>query len=184
MRFYFIPLAALVLITVCFGCRTSPHTLLDYVQQPAHGLSQEQHIQLNDFSIQYIPADLQILADKGPDVSAATLKQDRSKYDGYAYFRLTVQNEDFEPAGDTLSYLNFNMMNDLTLVLDKGDTIPCIFYQKIVNGNKHRHEFMVVFEEPAVKDQDFRFVYTDKVFGRQPVVFRFKAKDLKNIPQL
>lgn len=177
-----IPLAALVLLLACFGCRNSPQSLMAYVQQPANGITQELHMQANDFRIQYVPADLQVLADKG-----AVSKEERSKYDGYAYFRLSVQNEGFEPQGDTLSYLNFNMGNDLMLVMDKGDTIPCIFYQKIANGNKHRHDFMVVFEEPAphtLDEHDFRFVYADKVFGTNPVSFRFKGKDLKNIPQL
>ncbi|TWI86252.1 hypothetical protein LX66_3504 [Chitinophaga japonensis] len=188
MRSCFIRPAMLVLLILCFGCGHSPEQLVAYVENPSHGLVQEMHLPQYDIRIQYLPPDLQVLAAHGRVPSAAVLKEDRSKYEGFAYFRFVLQGNDFEPKADTLAYLDFNMMNDFMLVTGKGDTIPCVIYQRIASGSKHRTEFMVVFEGavtgPGITAQDFRFVYADKILGIPPVVFRFRARDLKKIPHL
>lgn len=172
-------------IVMCLGCRhTAPSVLVEYVNAPEHGITQRTTMRNNDISLQYIPTDLQVLSVNGATLSGAALKAERQRYDSFMYFRFSIENEVHTPAPDTLSYLSFSMQDDLILVADKGDTIPCIFYQKIAAGNSHKHEFIVVFDKQLQAQQDFRFVYNDKAFGLPAVSFSFRGKDLERIPQL
>jgi hypothetical protein len=170
---------------MCSGCRhTAPGAILEYVNAPEHGITQAADLRENHVSLQYIPTDLQVISANGTNLSAAAFKAERARYDSFMYFRFTIQNEEHIPAADTLSYLTFNMQDDLMLIADKGDTIPCIFYQKIAVGSSHKHEFIVVFDKQLQAQQDFRFVYQDKAFGLPAVSFSFRGKDLESIPQL
>jgi hypothetical protein len=175
----------LACIVMSLGCgHTAPVTLLEYVNAPEHGVTQEADLRDNHISLQYIPTDLQVLSVNGKDLSSAALKAERARYDSFMYFRFTIQNDVYIPAPDTLSYLTFNMQNDLMLIAGKSDTIPCVFYQKIAAGSSHKHEFIVVFDRHLQPQQDFRFVYADKAFGLPAVSFSFRGKDLESIPQL
>lgn len=181
----YLPVLLACVVAFCSCHRnTAAKDLITYVNDPGNGITQEQDIRDNHLQLQYIPSTLQVLSVNGTELSATALQQEKQKYDSFMYFRFSILNSVYKPAGDTLNYLNFNMQDDLMLVTDNKDTVPCVFYQKIAGANKFNNEFIVVFEKPLQEMSDFHFVYTDKVFGLATRSFPFRRADLDHIPQL
>lgn len=184
---YCTSLPVLLACVMAFGsCRrnTAPKDLLTYINHPGNGITQEQDIRDNHIQLQYIPSVLQVLSVNGNNLSAIAFEQEKAKYDSFMYFRFSILNNVYKPVGDTLNYLNFSLQNDLMLVTDNNDTVPCVFYQKIAGANRYNNEFIVVFEKSVQEMPDFHFVYTDKVFGLATRSFSFRRADLDHIPQL
>lgn len=186
MKFRFYLPVLLACLTIFAGCgnHVAPGEILSYINTPSNGIVKEASINNDHVYLKYIPTDVQLLSDKASGMPAAELKDMRSRYDSFMYFRMTIQQEGESPVATQLHHLNFDMQEDLMLVAANGDTIPSTFCQKIVNGQRKQHEFMVVFERTVAAGSDFRFVYLDRTFGWPPVSLGFKGKDLANIPQL
>jgi len=162
--------------------------IIAYINDPRNGIFQEKERTGLQVQVQYIPTDLQVLSEYAGRPGREALDSSRKQYDSYAYFKLVLTDAQVKPRETDAAHLDFGLTDDFYLQLNNGNVIPCTFYQRIPTGDKHRYEFMVVFEKETdgggPVHQDFRFVYADKVFGMDTIAFNFRHKDLQNIPQL
>lgn len=175
---------------LCLSCNGghSMGSISRYINDPRNGLLQETAKRGLHASIQYIPTDLQVLADGENKLSGKELDSVRQQYDSYVYFKLVLNEDASADKQLDAQQLNFGLTDYFNLKLANGNIIPCTFYQHIPSGDKHHHEFIVVFEKDtkggAADSQDFAFVYDDNVFGAEQIAFNFSHKDLQKIPQL
>lgn len=106
--------------------------------------------------------------------------------DGYYYFDVKFnKNTTEKPSKESLLYLNFDMQNDFTLLVNNHDSIAPSICQRIENGIAGDHEYIVAFEKQEnSKWKDFTLVYNDKIFSIGTVAFVYNEMDLLNIPGL
>lgn len=72
---------------------------------------------------------------------------------------------------EQLLYLNFDMQQDFTLVVQQ-DTVAAGFCQRIENGRKNSYEYIVAFEDDRlIQPKDYMLLYQDKIFGVGTVAF-------------
>jgi hypothetical protein len=175
---------------LCLSCNAghNARSISQYINDPRNGLLQQTARQGLHVQIQYIPTDLQVLSASELALSGKELDSAREQYDSYVYFKLVLNEDATADKPLDAQYLNFGLTENFYLKLSNGNIVPCTFYQHIPTGDKHRHEFIVVFEKDtkggAADSQDFAFVYDDKMFGAEQIAFNFSHKDLQNIPQL
>lgn len=85
---------------------------------------------------------------------------------------------------ERLKYYSFEMKNDIKLVVDKQDTLPCTTYIFERNfGASPNASFTLGFELPRSYDQ-FTILLNDKAFGNNDLTFDYLRKDIKLLPTL
>lgn len=88
---------------------------------------------------------------------------------------------DYEPR---VKYFAFEMQNDIYILNDSGDTIPCAMYHfERSYGVSPVSVFLLGFSGIDLK-KDMEVIVHEKVFANKEIRFVFNATELKNIPQL
>lgn len=97
----------------------------------------------------------------------------------FYYFKFNLRSAVFEKDKELVKYMNYNMQQNFVLLL-RGDSISCVFYQAIPKGFGNTQEFLVAFElekDDHRPDEPLEFIFNDHVVRNESIVFPYTSKD-------
>lgn len=181
------------------GCTTpslDEPALQAYVQDPAHGLTQQVEAGPVSVTCTYRPTDLlvaQELSQATPTVSIDSL---RRSYAGKTYFALSlaqngveIENRylpDAQAFTQALAYLSTGIAADVFLVTPARDSIAALaaIYPRQY-GITGRSTVLLVFDTQQLNlRQGFHLTFRDQQLGLGTLRFPFAAADLQALPKL
>jgi hypothetical protein len=174
----------------------SATALNNYVSSPEHGLVQEVTSQGYNVKVTYRPTDL--LVDQelgGRSFDAPTTEALRKRYSDYYYFILSLSKDEREALhqpgqanmyGDLVQTLSFRMGHFVNLTTPASDTIAVSdFMLNRTYGLSHSTDLLFVFNKEAARGKDWvQFNLNEFGLGAGDLRFRFKTKDLENVPEI
>lgn len=149
-----------------------------------------------NYTVQFIPVELKILKANSIKVTSdEVIRQMYVDYKNSYEFLVQIEANEFkgdileypslkESYNDRLSYLSFEMKNDIKFVLDQQDTINCAEYLYERNfGMSPKASITIGFEtKKSFKTLDI--IINDKLFQTNNLRFEFNTKDIKLLPKL
>ena len=193
---------SLLVIGVCFaGCSVSEfdsaEKLSAYIASPDHDLSQRAENGEYHFTVTYRPTDLLVDQEIGDGpFNPATVESLRKKYSSYYYFILSLSKNGKEALhqveggmgqySELVQTLSFRMNEYVTLTTSAQDTIPVgDFMLNRTYGLSQSTDILFVFNKEKAKDKDWvQFNLNEFGLGVGNQRFRFKTKDLENVPKI
>jgi hypothetical protein len=192
-----LPLCALLLLMsfVSAPAGVDPDAYLKWCRDNKQQLSRKQVPGAVSYEATFIPQDLSLIKQsKNSTLTKETVADHRSASKGRMSFLLSVSVPEmgsqefllYAPNGKTydekLTYYAFGMQQDIVLVVDGRDSVPCtdyIFERSFSrNGN-----FTLGFAVPN-HYKTLSLVVDDKAFDQQDLVFTYTRKDLESLPKL
>lgn len=176
----------------------------EFIQNPKNGLFILKKINGVDVSLAYRPAAL--IAYQTCRVSRAdsinTGEKDscfRASYNDalkFHYFLLSISANEKEilrsPQAQRRGwqqisyYLSFTLEKEAMLITDRNDTVfPSLVHYPRLYGTSTSTDLMMVFPQPATPPDDyFSVVIPDFGFSTGTIRFKYKKKDIEDIPRL
>jgi hypothetical protein len=181
--------------TACQSRFFSQDELIAFASNEENGLKKSVDLGKTKVEVMYRPTDLMVQQETGIEaVNTSHLEALRRKYNNYLYFILSLSNNDKEALHQTngLQYselvqtLSFRMNDYVSLTTSAQDTIPVgDFILNRTYGLSSSTDLLFVFnKEKAVGKEWVQFNLNELGLGIGNQRFRFKAKDLQNVPRL
>jgi hypothetical protein len=170
--------------------------LNQYIQDADHNLFKRTEINGYTLTVTFKPTDLIIAQELGDGLgSQGDLDHLRKKYSSYYYFILSISKNNREAlqpseAGDQYSdlvqTLSFRMNEFVSLTTSAQDTIPVgDFMLNRTFGLSANTDLLFVFNKGKASGKDWvQFNLNEFGLGTGNQRFRFKIKDLENVPTL
>ncbi|MEO0776871.1 MAG: hypothetical protein AAFW73_18100 [Bacteroidota bacterium] len=192
-------LAGLLLILAATWSKTpssTPRDLIDWVEDPAHGLHVNKTLGPYRFSVQAKPPAYIIARESPPEALTSERVAERRRQLGEEmdYYNFTIapahssrsvlqtaaqQEADYYALIDYFSYA----AQDDFYLLHGADTSRCLLYQFVRSYElAPQLEFTMAFERQPQSDPTF--VYDDRVLGVGTVKTRLRSADLLQLPTL
>lgn len=185
---------------IAIGCSTPEYRNVDelskYIIDPDNGLIQKSESNGYVFEVVYRPTDLLVNQQETvKSMSAGKLDTLRKKYNNYYYFVLNLsknKREALQPSAGMDQYsnlvqtLSFTMGSFVNLTTSVRDTIPTAdFILNRTYGLSNATSLLFVFNKEKAKDKEWvQFNLNEFGLGTGNQRFRFKVKDLENVPSL
>jgi hypothetical protein len=175
----------------------SEEKMVKYINNPKHGLIQENLINGTQLKLIYRPSDLLAWQEiqATDSVSRDKVKEIRARYNGQYYFLLSISPQgreilsfasDREWFSAMVSKLSFGMEECINLVNETRDTLKLLTYNyPRMYGMSSSTDMLFVFEKMKLKSNDM-LTFEMKEFGllTGDVKFKIMVRDLKRAPKL
>jgi hypothetical protein len=170
--------------------------LTKYTMVPKHGLVQEKIKDKVKMQMFYRPTDLLVAQTLNDRSDNNEIKQSREQYGNYAYFILSISNEDkdalntmsgsYQNFSENLQTLAFRMQDYLEMITSRHDTIPLAdFHFPRLYGMGGATQMMLVFDCEKIKQSEWvRIRLKETGLGHGNQVFRFLVKDMIKAPEI
>ncbi len=189
----------LFLVFIMASCKRSlsEEKMVKYINNPKHGLIQENLINGTQLKLIYRPSDLLAWQEiqATDSVSRDKVKKIRARYNGQYYFLLSISPQgreilsfasDREWFSAMVSKLSFGMEECINLVNETRDTLKLLTYNyPRMYGMSSSTDMLFVFEKMKLKSNDM-LTFEMKEFGllTGDVKFKIMVRDLKRAPKL
>jgi hypothetical protein len=196
LRSFFVCLMLISLI----ACQQRVKTVEDlqaYISKEKNGLVKTKAIGNIEIKVVYKPTGLLVNQELGNKAyTDHEVEQLRTKYGDFHYFTLSVSANGKEVEaynvsgqgdfGSRVQQLSFGMGEQVALHTNRQDTIPVAdyIYQRTF-GVGNSSDMLFAFEKDKIENSEWtQFQLEDFGLGIGTNRFRFKTKDLKNVPSL
>lgn len=198
----------LFFISACNQKKISPEELIQWVDNPRHGLVVTKEFDEYKISAQFRPLIYEIaIESKDENLSKENLTHKIEELGDLQYFVLRIESIDKgsdilkksgltqEQYSQRLQYFTTFLQHDLTLI-DGMDTIPCCLFHFernyrvapysnfMIGFKKNLSEYDSIKNEKEVRYNDKILVVNDNVLGIGKVVLVIKKENINSIPQM
>jgi len=192
-----IPICVLLLSAVACNRMPSatPAELVQWVENPKHGLLKQKIIDGIQYDLQYRPLEY-ITAKEADDklLTTAFIQERKARLSGMEYYHLRVGSAN---GGEVLmancnsqddyhtrnTYLMFDFRQDIHLVAND-DTLPCMLYHyENHQGLAPYADILMAFEKTGTA-ADRTILINDKVFGNGLIKLEISEQDIQQVPAL
>lgn len=197
VRLYSIYFALLISLLGCSPPEyLTAEELNKFILDSENGLVQKTELNGYAVEVMYRPTDLLVQQEIGDDVVNETqLKALKNKYNSYYYFivNLSKNNKEalqvdgaFGQYSELVETLSFRMNAYVNMTTSKQDTIPTAdFILNRTYGLSNATSLLFVFNKEKAKDADWvQFNLNEFGLGIGNQRFRFKTKDLEDVPNI
>ena len=193
---YFFVFPLLCLMFTSCNKPVTKQELTTYLNDPDNGLKQEVKIGSYKISLTYRPTDLLVEQDLFGDTTVETIEAKRTEYNAYYYFILNMSlgENDVLYKGSTnqlqfsasLNKLNFGLSEYIYAIADEKDTINLAdYYVPNLYGMGGTTQILLVFpKDISIIYEELEVTVKELGFGTGQQKFKFKIKDMNNVPEL
>lgn len=190
--------ALLIMLTSCAELLNEKQ-YRQYLQDPAHGLTQQISHGATSVTCTYLPTDLLIAQDlrgTAPDELAATADSIRKSYVGRTYLSLALTNgrseienqyQSNQPLFEqAIGYLNEGIVQDVFITTPTQDSVQALAstYSRLY-GATGKTTLLLVFDTHTLDlNQGFTCTFRDTQFHLGTLHFPFTATSLRHLPAL
>ncbi|HEY4798222.1 MAG TPA: hypothetical protein VII99_04010 [Bacteroidia bacterium] len=174
-----------------------------WIGSQANPMLFKKKIQDIEYSLRYLPSDYLALREAGKDAKDSLIQQAKKHYSDLIYFEFNISVPDINyeaikynlPGGQQkiseydrrVSYCSFGIQKDISLVTDKGDSIPCSIVQFERSFDVAPVcTFQLAFAQQEMEKVKSEVTYTfhDNLFNKGIIKFSFSKADLTKVPKL
>jgi hypothetical protein len=138
------------------------------------GLVKNRQFGNDGYRVEFLPGYASMLAAR----KGGNSKKKEDDAENFYYFKFNLSSTVFKNDKELMQYMNYNMQQDFVLLL-RGDSVSCVFYQPIPKGFGNSLEFLVAFEpgKDEGPGEPMEFIFKDHVVRNEPIVFPYTSKD-------
>jgi hypothetical protein len=181
------------------SCSTSeyltPDELAVFVRQKEHGLCKVVEKGGVKLEVIYRPTDLLVGQELENPIDTTAINRLRKKYSSHYYFILSLskdnkealhQTENLETYSDLVETMSFRMPEYVSLTTSNSDTIAVSdFMLNRTFGMSASTDILFAFDKEKSKNKEWVQFNLDEIgLGAGDQTFRFRVKDLENVPQI
>jgi len=162
-------------------------------------LEREREMDEVQYTLRYQPKEYMALLESGFNAPDSIVRKDLQHYTGMQSFNLRIAIKDYQfealkyhVKGDQaydarVKYCAFTMQNDISLLLDGKDTIPCcLFHFERSFDASPVCTFMIGFSQEMIDKKnknyhDATIMFYDRLFDKGIIKFRFERNDIDNL---
>lgn len=174
--------------------------LLQWINQPEHGLVISKSINGFQLTAKYLPSDYLVLKELGnQDFTASHFQQLKEEYQHSKTFLLTIAPDQEEQRNTVMFHqvvsradyqqrvrdLNFRIGDFLSLTTKSKELKPVLHHmENTYELAEHRSIYLVFADDELQKDEDWVLKFDDRLFGTGISRFLFHHQDLAKIPDI
>lgn len=194
LRILVLPLCACIL--TCCQQQLDEAGLLAYMRDPDNGLYQQQTVAGAEVSLQYRPIEVLIAQElRNNPQMASNIDSLRALFANRLHFNLSLSKDgqeienqflaDRNQYNQVIQYLSYGLAKNIGLV-SAGDTVrPLGYLYPRMYSTTGRSSVMLVFDRIQLQGAPhFDVLLQDTQLGLGILLYRFKQRDLDNIPAL
>lgn len=174
-----------------------------WISSEANPMLFRKKIGKTEYALRYLPADFLAMREAGKIADDSLVAEAKEHYEDMVYFqmKITIPGVSYEPLKHDLpagaekgaeydrrvKYCSFGMQNDISLVSEKKDTIPCsiMLYERSFDVAPVCN-FQLAFNRTEIDrvTGNLSFVFYDNLFNQGIIKFTFRKEDLNKVPKL
>ncbi len=197
---YFLFTTVLLLFSCKDGMQLNKEDLFAWIENEKNGLTKHHIENKVDFTATYCNKDYLIAKEiKVDEIKEENFNTRIKDFNGFEYFKIRIKRSDsnqevllygLNNEGEYLervNYLSYGFEENLALVRNNfKDTIyPSLYHFERTYGVVPYADIMVSFtEDTTVKDNNYKLIINDNVFGNGLIIYDFDKKKLNTAPKL